>query len=84
MLSAVIPLVGTKGAIIVCDLTRKSTFDSVKVWVSSLFEVTGEVPVIIIGNKNDLKEKHEIKKEDVMALGKGYDAPTFLTSAKTG
>jgi small GTP-binding protein len=74
----------SKGAIIVCDLTRKSTYDSVKVWVSSLFEVTGEVPVIIIGNKNDLKEKHEIKKEDVIDLGKNYSAPTFLTSAKTG
>jgi small GTP-binding protein len=74
----------SKGAIIVCDMTRKSTIDSVKVWVSSLFEVTGEVPVVIIGNKNDLKEKHEIKKEDVKTLGKKYNAPSFLTSAKTG
>ena len=74
----------SKGAIIVCDLTRKSTFDSVKVWVSSLFEVTGEVPIIIIGNKNDLKEKHEIKKEEINEMSKKYNALSFLTSAKTG
>ena len=74
----------SKGAIIVCDLTRKSTYDSIKVWISSLFEVTGEVPVIIIGNKNDLKDKHEIKKEDITSMASKYNAPSFLTSAKTG
>ena len=74
----------SKGAIIVSDLTRRSTFDSIKVWISSLFEVTGEVPVIIIGNKNDIKEKHEVKKEEILELGKKYGGPAFLTSAKTG
>jgi len=74
----------SKGAIIVCDLTRKSTYESVKVWISSLFEVTGEIPIVLIGNKNDLKEKHETKKEEILALAKKYKAPSFLTSAKTG
>ncbi len=74
----------SKGAIIVCDLTRKSTLDSINVWISSLFEVTGEVPVIIIGNKNDLKEKHEVKKEEVSSIANKYKALSFLTSAKTG
>lgn len=74
----------SKGAIIVSDLTRKSTSESIKVWTSSLFEVTGEVPVIVIGNKNDLKDKHEVKKEELAKIAKKYNAPTFLTSAKTG
>lgn len=74
----------SKGAIVVCDLTRKSTFKSVKVWISSLFEVTSEIPVIIVGNKIDLKEKHEIKKEEVETLAKEFNARFFLTSAKNG
>jgi small GTP-binding protein len=74
----------SKGAIIVSDLTRKSTCESAKVWISSLFEVTGEVPVIIIGNKNDLKDKHEVKKDELGKIAKKYNAPSFLTSAKTG
>jgi small GTP-binding protein len=73
-----------KGAIVVSDLTRKSTYKSVKVWISSLFEVTGEIPIIVVGNKSDLKEKHEIKKEDLNTLTKDFNAKTFLTSAKTG
>jgi small GTP-binding protein len=74
----------SKGAIIVSDLTRKSTCDSIKVWISSLFEVTGEVPVVIIGNKQDLKDKHEIKKEEITQIAKNFNAPSFITSAKSG
>ena len=39
---------------------------------------------VIIGNKNDLKDKHEIKKDDITALAKKYKAVSFITSAKTG
>ncbi len=73
-----------KGAIVVCDLTRKSTYKSVKVWASSLFEITGEIPVIIVGNKVDLEDKHEITKEEIIDLAKEYNGQSFLTSAKTG
>jgi GTPase SAR1 family protein len=73
-----------KGAIVVCDLTRKSTYKSIKVWASSLFEITGEIPLIIVGNKVDLEEKHEISKEEIIDLAKEYNGQSFLTSAKTG
>jgi small GTP-binding protein len=73
-----------KGAIVVCDLTRKSTYKNVKVWTSSLFEITGEIPVIVVGNKVDLEDKHEIQKDEILELAKEYNAISFLTSAKTG
>lgn len=73
-----------KGAIVVSDLTRKSTYKSVKVWASSLFEITGEIPVIIVGNKIDLENKQEINKEEINELAKEFNAQSFLTSAKTG
>ncbi len=73
-----------KGAIIVCDLTRRSTIKSNKVWITSLFEITGQIPIIIVGNKVDLTEKHELTMEDVKNLADDYNAPYYLTSAKTG
>lgn len=73
-----------KAAIIVSDLTRKSTVSNINVWISSLFEVTGQIPIILVGNKSDLKEKHEIKVEEIKELATKYNAPSFLTSAKTG
>ena len=73
-----------KGAIVVSDLTRKSTLKSVKVWVSSLFEVTGDIPVVIVGNKVDLKEKHEVTKEELTELASEFNALSFITSAKSG
>lgn len=73
-----------KGAIVVSDLTRKSTLKSIKVWVSSLFEITGDIPLILVGNKVDLEAKHEITKEELIEIAKEYNALSFLTSAKTG
>jgi len=73
-----------KGAIIVCDLTRKSTFKNIKIWTSSLFEITGTIPIIVVGNKVDLEDKYEIEKEDIETLSMDYNAISFLTSAKTG
>ncbi|MBI5000857.1 MAG: GTP-binding protein [Euryarchaeota archaeon] len=45
---------GAKGALMVYDSTRKSTFDNISGWISDLYKVTGEVPVIILGNKFDI------------------------------
>jgi GTPase SAR1 family protein len=52
--------------------------------VSSLFEITGKIPLILVGNKVDLENKHEITKDDISEVAKEYNAFSFLTSAKTG
>ncbi len=45
---------GSDGAIIVYDLTRMKTFDSLDRWIDQLFDVTGEIPIVVLGNKYDL------------------------------
>jgi small GTP-binding protein len=70
---------GAKGALMVCDLTRRSTADSIESWLSSLQSKAGEIPVFVLGNKSDLANK-ELSMGDLDILG--YD--TFPTSAKTG
>lgn len=58
---------GANGAIVVYDLTRESTFKSVDDWLEELFEVTGEIPFIVLGNKYDLLEEFliEVGLDDV-------------------
>jgi small GTP-binding protein len=42
-----------KGAILVCDLSRQVTFDSVLQWHSVIKNKLGDIPVIVAGNKSD-------------------------------
>jgi small GTP-binding protein len=71
--------VGSKGALMVCDLTRRSTLDSLLTWNSSLSNTVGEVPTVVLANKCDVSncdfEVAEIEKLGFTAM---------KTSAKTG
>ena len=74
---------GTQGALIVCDLTRRETLEGFDFWPSNLMEVAGEVPIIFLGNKNDLPDK-QISAEDIGPYAERYGTEYYLTSAKTG
>jgi small GTP-binding protein len=73
---------GADGAFLVLDLTRRETLYSFDLWLHSLFEVTGEIPVIVLANKNDLE--HDFNPDRLRELANDYGLPYFLTSAKTG
>ena len=70
---------GATGALLVCDLTRKDTSDSLINWKSALFAKSGKVPIIALANKSDLPN-HEFKLQDLEGIG--FEA--MKTSAKTG
>lgn len=75
---------GANGALVVCDVTRKETLDSIKEWTNSLFQVTDYVPVLFLANKSDLIHKAEFKPTDLEAVASEFKAPFFYTSAKSG
>jgi small GTP-binding protein len=75
---------GSEAAILVCDLTRKDTLEHIGWWLESLSEVVDKVPVILLGNKLDLKDQHEVDLPAVEAQAKDIGCPYYLTSAKTG
>jgi len=50
---------GAKGALMVYDSTRKSTFDNMPGWIADLYKVTGDIPVVILGNKFDIIKDFE-------------------------
>jgi hypothetical protein len=46
--------------------------------------MVGTIPFVVLANKCDLKEKAEFDYDELEVFAKRYDAPAFLTSAKTG
>ena len=75
---------GVEGAFIVCDITRKKTMDSLYDWVSGLFEITKEVPVIFLANKIDLNGTNKKLEKKLREYVRDYDAELLFTSAKSG
>lgn len=74
----------SRGAIVVCDLTRKETLGNLTAWITSLYNVTQMVPIILVGNKNDLTDQHQFGQSEIGAIGAAFQSPVYLTSAKTG
>ena len=74
-----------KGAIIVTDITRYETFESVAFWYSNLTrEVREEIPIIFFANKVDLLDERQWPRQSVLGEFATYQRPAFTTSAKTG
>ena len=73
-----------EGALIVCDITRKASLEHLESWLDSFCAVTGDVPVVFIVNKVDLKGSAEFNESDIAALAKKHGCMFVMTSAKTG
>ena len=55
---------GASGALLVFDLSRRSTFTSVQSWLADLRAIAEEdIVVVLVGNKLDLTEEGENKRE---------------------
>ena len=53
------------GILLMYDITNMETFEAISGWVESIKEVKGnDCPIILIGNKCDLKEERKVAKED--------------------
>ncbi|MFP3872362.1 MAG: Rab family GTPase [Candidatus Natronoplasma sp.] len=55
---------GADGALLVYDLTRYQTFESLDGWIDNVFSVTGNIPFVVLGNKYDLIQGFEESGED--------------------
>ncbi len=44
----------------------------------------GRIPVVLVANKADLKDKYALNQEALETFAKPYGAPVLKTSAKTG
>jgi small GTP-binding protein len=73
---------GSQGALIVCDITRRETFESIPTWTKSFLKVTQNVPIVLIGNKIDLYREAEVYYEELKDYADALQYPLYLTSAK--
>ena len=76
---------GSKGAFVVYDISRKSTFENVDKWIDELKEnATEDVHIMLVGNKTDLEDKREVQTEDVAKKAEQYNVAFCETSALKG
>ena len=76
---------GAKGALLVYDISRKSSFDNIDNWLIDL-RTNGDKDIIIvlIGNKSDLIDKREVSKEEAELKAEQFNIAFLETSAKSG
>ena len=66
--------VGVDGAIMVADLTRRDTLESLeRYWIPSLFNVVENVPLVFACNKFDLKNQYEFKPKELCKVALDYN-----------
>jgi hypothetical protein len=73
-----------EGALIVADCTRRETLANVPRWCSSIRDVCGEIPVVVLVNKSDLREHAQFGADETGEVAEKLTAPFFMTSAKSG
>ena len=76
---------GALGALVVYDITNKTTFDNTDKWIYDLrISAEEKISIILIGNKNDLEDKRVVSKENGEEKAKSFGVAFMETSALTG
>ena len=76
---------GSKGAFVVYDITRKSTFLNIDNWIGELkTNGSDDILIILVGNKTDLEDKREVSTDDGEKKAKQYGIAFCETSALRG
>jgi Ras-related protein Rab-11A len=76
---------GARGALLVYDISRKSSFENIDNWLIDL-KTNGDkdILIILIGNKSDLIDKREVSKEEGQEKAEQFNIAFLETSAKSG
>ena len=73
------------GVILMYDITKRHTFNSISEWVKNVYDVKDEnFPFILIGNKYDLKDQREVSEKEGLEAAEKYKTLYFETSALEG
>ena len=76
---------GSRGALLLFDLTRPSSLGKIKQWVNICREDNPENPILLVGTKLDLKDEITIDDEIAMQIKEDYGFFDYIkVSSKTG
>jgi len=79
---------GARLAIAVFDITLRHTLDRLQEWITNLQGSEGAVPLVVVGNKIDLRGQHSeggsfVTPDEGRAFAAKHHAPYIEASAKT-
>lgn len=80
---------GASGMIAVFDVTRKQSLLELDGWIQRVYQVTGPIPSVIVGNKTDLRSPADqngacVTREEGMEFALRHGSPYVETSAMVG
>jgi small GTP-binding protein len=75
---------GASGGLLVCDLCRPETLDTLREYAIQLRASNPDIRMILLANKADLIDKRQITPEQINEVASELGLPHFYTSAKTG
>lgn len=76
---------GASGALMLFDVTDKSSFDDLTDWINLIDNSSNSIMKILVAAKVDLEEKRKISQEKAKEFVKDHNLELYLeTSAKTG
>ncbi len=77
---------GSHGVMAVFDVTRRASMDRLDDWIERVQSILGILPMVIVGNKIDLRDPNEsdgdISKGEGQKFALKYKSPYLETSAK--
>ncbi|MFX1259061.1 MAG: GTP-binding protein [Promethearchaeota archaeon] len=76
-------LSGTLGAIMMYDITNFDSMNNIPKWIQAIKEnkwiqARGDIPILLVGNKIDLKENRVVSKEDGIKIKKKYNLTEYM------
>jgi len=73
-----------QGFLLVYNIVARPTFDEVSILYDKILRTkdSDDVPIVLVGNKCDLKEQRVVEYDEGATLAKQWGCPFFETSAK--
>ena len=73
-----------EAGILVFDVTRRETYDNIKIWHGEIMESSPTITLILVGNKIDLVVSRAVSTQEGEEIAKKLGLSYIETSAKTG
>jgi len=75
---------GANGGLAVFDLTNRKSFLEIPEWIKICREKSGDIPIVLVGNKKDLANR-QVSEGEAVSLAKKLNLFGYIeTSAKSG
>ncbi|MHA1562679.1 MAG: GTP-binding protein, partial [Promethearchaeota archaeon] len=75
---------GSMGCIILFDLTNRESFDHVPKWLEEVKKESGDIPILLVGNKSDLIDERTVSLDEALQISKDLNMFYVESSAKNG